>query len=65
MIGDYLDISITPAGGSARGGMMNLDRMASDRDHRGMGGGGSSRSFNRSDRYVLPMLHAMLMGVQD
>merc|ERR1712156_809195 len=40
VIGDYLDISITPPGSAARG-MMSLDRMANDRDrdHRGMGGG--------------------------
>ena len=39
VIGDYLDISITPPGSAARG-MMSLDRMANDRDrdHRGLGG---------------------------
>ena len=43
VIGDYLDISITPPGSAARG-MLSLDRMTGDRDHRGLGGG-------RNDRY--------------
>lgn len=42
VIGDYLDISITPPGAAARG-MMSLDRMAGDRDHRGPGGGRNDR----------------------
>lgn len=42
VIGDYLDISITPPGSASRG-MMSLDRMAGDRDHRGLGGGRHDR----------------------
>ena len=49
VIGDYLDISITPPGSAARG-MMSLDRMAGDRDHRGLGGG-------RNDRYVIGYIY--------
>jgi len=58
VIGDYLDISITPPGSAARG-MMSLDRMANDRDrdHRGLGGrhdrrglgGGAMRSRDNRD----------------